>query len=736
MCVAVNSPLLLVNLGVKEASERATLKLREKKNEYVSAVRKATSTGAEHPTTSLFQLQDLLHPFLLAANYPNASTKLLDISFKAMRLLMESNAICTGDGIHMVRVWTIQAHVIMSQYHKSNKQSMKKDGENGTSSSTPNGSSASSKASSIASSTASWLIGGLIGGGGGGGASSTSASIASTSDTPSKPIKNAVSSSSGQSGQYAPSNKDMEKIALEILSCLLKLVELLKDESPSNDLWTQSVSLCCILLDYKKTVQQAAHSTLPQVLSTLYQSSQGKKYNQQTWEDLLMLASYGPSKKPPTLQGAFAQCRLDTSSSKAPPPPTPGFALVLMATILKERPDFFAASDKFLAKTMGVSVSLLQQTTNKSFDLTKTLRVFQWTLVLLQTQPTATLECRELLMHVIKPINSATDACRNQNDFDDGYVYTGEQETAEKLSSPPPSNRSARRLSSAADTSNGQQNTNVYASKLPAATMWKAGLAVETVYHVLSNCSRAMRMAPNDPTVAALARLLDRQTIVLLTETLSEFSTIGAGCQSHIMQLAEVCRKNNKQASANGDGSSSSLSHSKSDLLIRSLSRDDDHKSSTEIEPMLFHRAEQLINSGSGPSIFDESSNTAISDKKKPSSGSSPISQTVHVMGEALWIAFHGVVELVASVLPSCSPEVTELLAEAAFAPSLETLQHFMKRVPGSRELCRTSLNGYAHMSHLCMPSTTPGRSFKRKALLSSLCKLSLPGWGKHDRTR
>lgn len=750
--------------GVKEASERANIRLRSLKNDYVSAVRKATSEGAEHPTTALFQSQDLLHPFLLAANYPNASTKLLDITFKAMRLLMESNAICTGDGIHMVRVWTIQAHVIMSQYQKHNKSANKKDGD-GNSSTTTNGS--GSKASSIASTTASWLgIGGLLGGS----SASSSPSNGSANDT-SKQIKNAVSSSSGQSGQYnAPSNKDMEKIALEILSCLLKLTELLKHESPSNDLWTQSVSLCCILLDFKKTVQQAAKSTLPQVLSILYQSSNGKKYNLQTWEDLLSLASYGPSKKAPSLQGAFSQCRVDRSSAKTPPPPSPEFALELMATILKERPDLFAASDKFLSKTMGVTVALLQQTSSKTFDLAKTLRVFQWTLAVLQTQAAATIECRELLMHVIKPIHTATEACRAQNDLDDGYVYIGGDESSMDASANGGSSstlvkKTGRRVS---DNPNGQHNPKAYTSLLPTRLLWKAGLAVETVYHVLLHCSRAMQLAAEeengddnmDSPAHALVKLLDRPTIVLLTETLSDFATIGAGCQSHILQLVDVCRKNNRRTTSsrntstnsnsgnssgdnnntstnnNGDNSFSSLGSShRSDFLLRSLSRDEEPKSSTAIEPMMFIRAEQVIKSGSLSALLEENNQKANGDKKTAAASTSP-SQSVHVMGEALWISFHGVVEIVASLLPNAPPDMAEMLAEAAFAPSLETMQHFMHRVPGSKDITRMSLLGYAYMSNLCMPSTTPGRSFKRKALLSSLCKLSLPAWGKHEPSR
>jgi len=77
--------------GVKEASERATLKLRQLKNSYVVAVRQASKTpDSAHPKTSLFQSSELLHPFLLAANYPNASARLLEISFRVSLALFPS----------------------------------------------------------------------------------------------------------------------------------------------------------------------------------------------------------------------------------------------------------------------------------------------------------------------------------------------------------------------------------------------------------------------------------------------------------------------------------------------------------------------------------------------------------------------------------------------------------------------------------------------------------------------
>jgi len=749
-------------IGVKEASERAILRLRTLQNAYASAVRKAASSGAEHPTTSLFQSQDLLHPFLLAANYPNASTKLLEISFKAMRLLMESNAVCPGDGIHMVRVWTIQAHVIMSQYQKTNKSAIKNSSDTATANTNGTGdnssthdslSSTSKHKTSLGSSTASWFgISGLIGGGGGGGGSSSSNSISSTAgaatlaassaassaaDAASKTIKNAVSSSSGQSGQYSvPSNKELEKTALEILSCLLKLTELLKNESQSIDMWTQSVSLCCLLLDFKKTVQQAAHSTLPQVLGILYQTSDNKKFNLQTWEDLLLLASYGPGKKPPTLSGAFAQCRLDAASAKAPPPPSSEFALELMATILKEKPDLLAMSEKFLSRTMGVTVALLQQVTVKAFNLTKALRVYQWVLVLIQTQSTAVTECRELLQHVMKPIRTATETCRSHSDFEDGFTYVGDL-SIPSSGATVPAKSSSRRLSNADISDSQHNNSEKYRSLLPPALLWKSGLAVETLYLLLSHCGQLQSSARAESTSGndrAFLPLLDKQTIVQVTETLSEYATVGAGCEGHILQLVDVCQRANFSRQSATDH----RENSNSDMILRSLTSDEDKHQSQNIvnKPMLFHRAEQLIKLGDVAAMLDEKNSSTTTTTGADKKSSSAFSHDIPVMGETLWVAFHGMLEVTIGILPNAPLETKEALVEGAFAPSLATLQHYLRRVPGSPILTRRILEGYTELANICMPSESPEQRLQRKACLSSLCKLSLPSWGEHNASR
>ena len=126
---------------MKEASERAILTLRSLQMQYVSAVRSATSTSSRisppstagsnisggssrHPSTKLFRSQDVLRPFLLACNYPDANAKLLTIGLNAIQLLLSGDAVCPDDSTHIIRVLVIQASVSASIHEAAHPSSV------------------------------------------------------------------------------------------------------------------------------------------------------------------------------------------------------------------------------------------------------------------------------------------------------------------------------------------------------------------------------------------------------------------------------------------------------------------------------------------------------------------------------------------------------------------------------------------------------------------------------------
>ena len=597
--------LFNIDVGVKEASERAILKLRTLQNQYVSAVRKAAADGEKHPSTSMFRSSDLLHPFLLATNYPNATPKLLDTSFKAMKILMEADAICPGDGMNLVRVWMIQAQVVVSYSIK--------DGNPQLSSSALT----SENSESASQSTGSWL----------GSFLSTSTTKESTKATMTVAAKAGVSSSHGQAGSGHLNAKDLEKVALDILSCLLQLLEL-RDLPVSNEQWCQSVALCCLLyLPSRQTIRQAAHSTLPQVLTLLVNDEKTKDLSVATWEDLLActlgLPHNGGGKKVSQLKGAFSLCRNDENDA---PPPSSSLSLDLMTTLLREAPFVFS---KVGQKTLGVVVLALQRQTNdESSTAVEYLRILQFVLVVLQTQAKEwPIECLELVARLIAPIPQATEALRLQVDFEDGFIYGVHNKTLL------PSTVTIESLRYVSPT-----------------IIWKAGLAMDTIKALVQD--KSLQSIWMDSTI--LAQLL---------EAASDFCTIGASNEDHMNLVVLACRKKDQSLSYAAETLSSN------DLWKKGKTKED-----------------------------------------------------TYMLGDAVWTGFNTILKIIEHLDP-CS-------LEQAFAPSLAVLQHYLKRFPASGTIVNRALEGYFLLAKVSLDLP-----LIRRALLTSLCKLSLPQWGTQDPT-
>jgi len=581
--------------GVKEASERATLKLRSLKTSYVSAVRQASKTDQQHPTTALFQSSDLLHPFLLAANYPNASNNLLEIAFRAMKLLMEADAVVPTDGLHLVRVWMIQAQVVTAHYQKQFKELSQKESPT----------------------KSSWF--------GWGSSSNTSGE------------KTVVSSSTGQAGSGAQSGVAMERLALDILSCLLQLLDRLKGHPQgfTSELWHNAVALSCLWLSSvvprRHKVQQAAQTTTVQVITLLFGNCD-PKLAAMTWDDLLNLTTHRDTK----CAGAFALCKRAPSH-----PPGPEFAIEIMTSVWKE--GLYDPTDAVFVKTLSKTVALLQQ---KATTLERSLRVTVWSQHLFQAKATAyPNECRELVGHMVRPITVATDACRKHHDFEDGFIYDGTRE----------------------DLSQSTKQDSPLVSFFPRSTLWRAGFALEAMNALLDS------ETPERQVLLANGRFL-----ASLTESLSHFATIGASCRDHILQVVDFCDAQ--------DGSNS--------------------------KPSVMRKAEQGIRDGCLETCDDT--------RDRPSS----------ILGECIWIALLGTLLIAQAVQEVDDREAT---LEEAFAPFLAVLQHYLKRFSGCRDLVDLSLQGYSILANACMPFESC--AMQRKVLLTSLSKLSLPSWGKHDAT-
>jgi hypothetical protein len=176
----------------------------------------------------------------------------------------------------------------------------------------------------------------------------------------------------------------------------------------------------------------------------------------------------------------------------------------------------------------------------------------------------------------------------------------------------------------------------------------------------------------------------DARLVAQIAEALSHFATIGASCRDHILQIVDFC---NFQHATN-------------------------HK------PASMRKAEIAILSGD-ISVFSATSQKA-SEKGNGNHSS--------VLGECIYFSLQSMLRI-AYCLRDMRNSVNIL--EDSFAPFLAILQHFMKRFTGSPSLVSMALDGYTFLSDVCLP--LENNLMQRKALLTSVSKLSLPSWGKHD---
>lgn len=219
--------ILMIPVGVKEASERAILQLRGLQSKYVASVRLATSTKSPHPTTRTFQSQDILRPFLLAANYPDAGHDVIQLALNAIHTLIAGDAVCPEDTVHVVRVLTIQANVCCAALGDAL-------GKGGGSSGSGNGSSSSTSMLNSAGGSAMSSLGtsiltgfGMLGGdSSAGGGKSNRGSSEDHSRKGKSGNGSGYSSSMGRLGIHSHRTlKQDEAIAIRILQTLTMIVD-------------------------------------------------------------------------------------------------------------------------------------------------------------------------------------------------------------------------------------------------------------------------------------------------------------------------------------------------------------------------------------------------------------------------------------------------------------------------------------------------------------------------------
>jgi hypothetical protein len=110
-------------------------------------------------------------------------------------------------------------------------------------------------------------------------------------------------------------------------------------------------------------------------------------------------------------------------------------------------------------------------------------------------------------------------------------------------------------------------------------------------------------------------------------------------------------------------------------------------------------------------------------------------------VGATAWLAFKCILSLVKSLkVLAESFEANEDTASrlyfpglinGSFAPSVSMLQHFIRRMLGSNVIVLRTLDAYQNLAYASMSVDCQSTNMRRQAILTSLCKLCLPSWGK-----
>lgn len=110
-------------------------------------------------------------------------------------------------------------------------------------------------------------------------------------------------------------------------------------------------------------------------------------------------------------------------------------------------------------------------------------------------------------------------------------------------------------------------------------------------------------------------------------------------------------------------------------------------------------------------------------------------------VGTTAWLAFKCILLLVKSLKSLAisfeANEGTSLrldfpgLINGSFVPSVSMLQHFIRRMLGSPVIVSRVLDAYQNLAYAAMSVDCQSTNMRRQAILTSLCKLCLPSWGK-----
>ncbi len=228
-------------------------------------------------------------------------------------------------------------------------------------------------------------------------------------------------------------------------------------------------------------------------------------------------------------------------------------------------------------------------------------------------------------------------------------------------------------------------------------------------------------------------------TIRLIAEAVGDFATISASNRERILYVV---------LTAHDDHTTLPNSNDNSDSKSTSATNRDDNTS---------------VNSFSTPVIDNNLSRkgspfylaSAIVARLSATSNNDNMEVPICDSGGTTWLAFRLIIALVHSTKDAISVgkessslrvyesssntcdlkpnrnQLIDAILNGCFAPSVSVLQHYIKRMYGSHVIVNLTLKSYEELAFASMSIDRVPDNLRRHAILTSLCKLCLPSWGK-----
>jgi len=752
--------------GVKEASERAIINLRSLQTQYVAAVRRSSGNAQKHPTTALFQSQDVLRPFLLAANYSDADYELLVIALDAMQLLLRGDAVCSEDGVQISRVLVIQAWGCAGSLGLlTNSGGGSEDG----------GSSGSGTGSSIAAGMIHGITGIVLG---------TNAHHQTTKN------KNEGTTTAASQHRHSRSSnrsvKEDQSIALKILqtismlvdsnsvkltqdvlgSCILACLILGAGEKISQQIYYSSMITSANVHNVKDksggavggaagNVRRASFATLNQMLSNIFEKANdvivgGKDGTsdisymllvaERTISDLCTIVENHSSQnlQPNDLGGPFS------AAIKEGLVPSPTTSLALLDMVFKRgrmgvfqsiqskrvggsvSEDQLSFPHRIMSQVCELVISILNvqysrmygpkissdnHVTDSSLGATDfCFFYFAVTItssILLQQLPSIQMENNatsmnmmflEIIKLLVSFVTGATDAYQNSSDFEDGYIFNQTEREAFHIEQANSNGRGSAPSSRGVTSSRLAQESAeppISVSVISSKKLWRAFLSLDVLNRLVSSCLLEIYLL--DSISGQMADSEDSSTITVIAGAASDFATISASNREGILH-AVMSAHNDEVNAAPADSSSDRLSV-------------DGHGN---------------LNAA-----------TALADKVTDASGVSSSDIPNCDVGETSWMAFKCILsmarslKLLSSENARSEDKAVANILSGSFVSTITLLQHYIKRMCGSHVIVSRTLAAYEELAYASMKMEDKPGNLRRQAILTSLCKLCLPKWGK-----